>query len=101
MNDIQEFYKINKKYCSSNLVFIKTMIHPTAMLIDFGNSCIKNNLSTNVPSVLELFEVDLLWPITIANAQRSFSTVWHLKTYLRSLKQNGARKIERLSSNDY
>lgn len=87
-SNIQEFYKI-KSNVVTQLRFYRNYAqlnfsNPTTNLIDFANLSIQHNLASNIPSVLELFEIALSWPITTASAERSFSTLRRLKNYLRS-----------------
>ncbi|XP_054711259.1 zinc finger MYM-type protein 1-like [Uloborus diversus] len=85
---IKEFYKM-KFEVTTQLRFYHNYaklnfnnLSPT--LSEFVNSFLKHNLSTSIPSILELLEVARSWPITTANAERSFSTLRRLKTYLRT-----------------
>jgi len=45
---------------------------------------IQNDLQASAPDVWQLLEISLSWPITTASAERSFSTLRRLKTFLRS-----------------
>lgn len=54
------------------------------LLLDVGNLFIQHKVQANALTVLELLEIALSWPITTASAERSFSTLRRLKTYLRS-----------------
>lgn len=55
---------------------------------------IQEGLKNIAEEVWQLLEIALSWPITTASAERSFSTLRRLKTYLRStMKEDRLRGL--------
>jgi hypothetical protein len=91
--NIQKFYNLSASFSTqlkffhsyANNNFVKTDKKKLKITFqELAKFFIENDLQENAPDVWKLVEISLSWPITTASAERSFSTLRRLKTYLRS-----------------
>ena len=76
-----------------NLNFDFEIINAEEKLVKLKELFLKSNVKEIFPTIFLLFRIYLIFPITNANAERSFSALKRLKTWLRN-----SMGQERLSS---
>lgn len=90
---IQKFYNLSLSFsahlkffhCYAKNNFVKTDKATTRITFqELADFFIENDLQASAPDVWQLLEISLSWPITTVSAERSFSTLRRLKTFLRS-----------------